>query len=347
MAIYPKMIASNLQAMVPALGNGHWPIIIGLVVVFIGVAWNLTGSEGVSALSVVVTVAVVGLFVLLVTTVVGKSIVSHIQGGKTPTISTESLSWLLFGRAMARAMWNYMGWDNCSTIASEVESPQQTYPRALRYNLVLVALNYCVPVGIMTLTGESSSSWEMGHWVLVAKRYAGSWLSIPIAIFGIASAFAMFVTLMMSYARIVMALARDGWLPRVLGATYGQRRIPVFAIFACAIVWSALLQANFDQLFGLDVMLYGGSLVLQFASLIALRIREPNLSRPFRIWGGLPGVIAVAIPPTALLIGTLFYNRSEQIAGMSVFTFGGLIAVAGVLVCGLRWRSYRSVAASH
>src|SRR6202041_130952 len=29
------------------------------------------------------------------------------------------------------AMWNYMGWDNASTIAGEVEKPQRTYPRAI------------------------------------------------------------------------------------------------------------------------------------------------------------------------------------------------------------------------
>ncbi len=344
MAIYPKLVVSNLEAMAPSLGGSHWPMIIGLSVVAIGVAWNLTGSQGVSALSMAVTVAIVGLFTLLVTIVVGKSVFFHIQGGKTPTVSTEPLSWLLFGRAMSGAMWNYMGWDNCSTIASEVESPQQTYPRALRYNLVLVALNYCLPVGVMALTGESSSSWEMGYWVVIAKRYAGVWLSVPIAMFGIASAFAMFVTLMMSYARIVMVLARDGWLPRFLGNTYGQRRVPVFAILACAVTWSvALLKFKFEQLFGLDVMLYGGSLVLQFAALIALRIREPNLSRPFRIAGGLPGVIVVALLPTVLLVGTLFYSCSEQIAGMSVFTFGTLVALVGVVVYALRRSSYRLV----
>ena len=42
-------------------------------------------------------------------------------------------------------MWNYMGWDNASTIAQEVERPQRTYPRAMIAAVVLVALTYVLP----------------------------------------------------------------------------------------------------------------------------------------------------------------------------------------------------------
>ena len=33
--------------------------------------------------------------------------------------------------AMLVALWNYMGWDNASTVAQEVEHPQRNYPRAM------------------------------------------------------------------------------------------------------------------------------------------------------------------------------------------------------------------------
>ena len=40
------------------------------------------------------------------------------------------------------AMWNYMGWDNASTVAGEVERPRRTYPLAMAGALGLVTLNY-------------------------------------------------------------------------------------------------------------------------------------------------------------------------------------------------------------
>ena len=43
-------------------------------------------------------------------------------------------------------MWNYMGWDNASTIATEVENPQRTYPRAMLWSVFIIALSYIAPV---------------------------------------------------------------------------------------------------------------------------------------------------------------------------------------------------------
>ena len=85
----------------------------------------------------------------------------------TPTTSTvDMIGGLLI------CMWNYMGWDNASTIATEVERPQRTYPRAMLAAVVIVALSYIVPVAAMWMTGLSSE--RMGNWLLGGhRRHAG------------------------------------------------------------------------------------------------------------------------------------------------------------------------------
>ena len=70
---------------------------------------------------------------------------------------------------------------------------------------------------------------------------------------------------------------------------------------------------SFDKLIMLDILLYGASLVLEFLALIVLRIREPQLVRPFRVPGGMFGAIAMAIGPIALLLIALIKNRGEQL----------------------------------
>ena len=52
----------------------------------------------------------------------------------------------IFSAAILIAMWNYMGWDNLSTIAGEVEAPQRTYTRAMLGAVVLVVAGYLLPV---------------------------------------------------------------------------------------------------------------------------------------------------------------------------------------------------------
>ncbi len=72
------------------------------------------------------------------------------------------------------------------------------------------------------------------------------------------------------------------------------------AIIALAIGWGLALNIGFERLVTLDIMIYGASLTLEFVALIVLRIREPELKRPFRVPGGMLGAILIGIPPTLL-----------------------------------------------
>ena len=70
-------------------------------------------------------------------------------------------------------MWNYMGWDNASTIAAEVERPQRTYPRAMILAVVVVSLTYVLPFAAMWLTGVPASAFETGSWADIAGMMGG------------------------------------------------------------------------------------------------------------------------------------------------------------------------------
>jgi amino acid transporter len=89
------------------------------------------------------------------------------------------------------------------------------------------------------------------------------------------------------------------------------------------------LGLGFARLVTLDILLYGGSLALEFVALIVLRFREPSLRRPFRVPGGLPGAIAIGIPPVMLLAFSVIRSEHESILGMSSFAFGMILIAAG------------------
>ena len=100
--------------------------------------------------------------------------------------------------------------------------------------------------------------------------------------------------LTMAYSRLPAAMAQDGLLPRVFASAVPRR--PWVAIFACSAAWALCLGFSFVKLIVLDVLLTGLSMLLEFAALVALRIREPGLARPYRVPGGLSGAIAVGRP---------------------------------------------------
>src|SRR5919109_5244582 len=243
-----------------------------------------------------------------------------------PTTSTvDILGGLLI------CMWNYMGWDNASTIATEVERPQRTYPRAMLAAVGIVGLTYILPVAAVWLTGLAPPAWETGSWADIAGMLGGPLLRFGLALGGMMSGFGMFNALVMSYSRLPLAMAQDGMLPRIFGKLHPRTRAPWVAILACAVGWACCLGLGFARLVTIDILLYGGSLGLEFLALVWLRVREPELPRPFRVPGGLFGAIAVGIAPVMLLGFSVLRSQSEQVLGMSSFAFGMVLIGAGLV----------------
>jgi len=236
------------------------------------------------------------------------------------------------------AMWNYMGWDNASTIAQEVERPQRTYPRAIIAAVILVALSYVLPFSAVYLTGAPSSLFgEDGSWATVAGALGGNiggfeWLRFLIVLGGMMCAFGMFNALVMSYSRLPLAMARDGMLPKVLGKTRRRSNTPWVAIVVCAACWALCLGLGFKRLVTLDIMLYGASLILEFVTLVVLRIKEPGLKREFRVPGGIPGAVLAGVFPLLLLLLAVVESNHETVLGMNGLLFGTLVIFAGFVV---------------
>jgi amino acid transporter len=248
--------------------------------------------------------------------------------------------------ALLFVVWNYMGWDNASTIAAEVENPQRNYIRSMMATVLLVAVSYVLPIAVVALAGIPSSLFVTGSWVAVARMLAAphfgprfaSWLAYIVVAGGALTGIAMFNALMLSYARVPAAMAGDGLLPKAL-ARRMKNGVPWVAVLVCAGAWAFALELNLTRLLELDILLYGLSLVLEFVALAVLRWREPSLPRPFRVPGGRWGAVAIGIAPTALVFFTIFAARADRLTPrLPAILFGAILAAAGPLfyLCTLR-----------
>jgi amino acid transporter len=107
------------------------------------------------------------------------------------------------------------------------------------------------------------------------------------------------------------------------------------AILVLAAGWAMSLGLGFERLVTIDILLYGSSLLLEFIALVVLRIREPNLPRPFKVPGGLLGAVFIGVFPTLLLGFSIFRSDNEQILGISSLLFGVLLIAGGFFAYGL------------
>ena len=135
----------------------------------------------------------------------------------------------------------------------------------------------------------------------------------------------------LSLTRLPYAMAKDGLLPKVLAKRW-PNGVPWASVLVCSIGWALALGFTFERLITIDLVLYGGSLVLEFVALVILRLREPNLHRPFRVPGGVWAVAAMGVGPAILIAFALWAARDERVAGLPALGFAAIIAAAGPLV---------------
>jgi len=332
MAIYPTLFVAYLTQVAPWFREGHRGVMVGLFVVIACAGLNIAGIRVVGITSLWLFFLLSMPFALIVLLSPFKLAVAS-SAPAAPVASTIGSVGLLGGILIA--MWNYMGWDNASTIAQEVERPQRTYPKAMIAAVILVSLTYVVPFAAVYLAGVPAAAFTGdGAWAQVAGLIGGTWhganwLGFLLVLGGMMSAFGMFNALVMSYSRLPLAMAQDGMLPKVFGRTHSKTRAPWVAIVVLATGWALCLGLGFERLVTLDIILYGASLMLEFVTLVVLRIREPELKREFRVPGGLAGAISVGVFPLLVLGLAVLHGGSETVLGMNGLVFGTVIIVAG------------------
>ena len=139
MAIYPKLFVTYLGYFAPQLSPAAvWGA--GLVVIWVPTALNLTGARRVGIGSVLAGTFIVAGFLALSLAALGHA--THAPW--IPFTAPGQSAPRAFAVGLSIAVWNYMGWDNASTVQGEVVSASRTYPRALAFALPLVAAGYLI-----------------------------------------------------------------------------------------------------------------------------------------------------------------------------------------------------------
>jgi amino acid transporter len=331
MAIYPVLFVLYLSRIAPALTAGPRGTLWALAVVLLCTGWNLRGAKSVGQGSVGMFVVLLAPFAVLIAAGFWQGLAGHAH---VLTLLRAPVAAPSFAGAVSVALWNYMGWDNASTVAQEVESPQRNYPRAMLISAALVALTYILPLAAVAVAGIPAGQFSTGAWTDAARTIGGpafgTALAFAVVLGGMLNGAGMFNALMLSYARVPYALAKDGLLPRWLTRTT-SRQVPWASVLVCALAWALALRLSFERLISIDLVLYGGSLLLEFVALVALRLREPSLPRPFRIPGGLGAAIAAGAGPALLIAFALYAARDERVGPLSALAFAAIVSAAGPL----------------
>lgn len=241
-----------------------------------------------------------------------------------PVVSQVPRAASSFGIAMIAVMWAYSGWDWMCFAAGEIKRPERNVPRALILGTIaLTALYVSANLGyICSLRIE-----EMRGVLRIAERSVTAMIGGGGA--GLVAAGVMISTLgcnaagIIPTSRVCFAMSRDGLFFNSAAAVHPRYRTPHVAIvLICA--WSAFLTitGTYEQLYTYVVFT---ALLFNVAGGLAvfkLRRIQPDLKRPYRVWG-YPFVPAVFIISTsALVLSTLVERPVESLLGLCLVALG-------------------------
>lgn len=191
------------------------------------------------------------------------------------------------GTAMMMSLFSFSGWYFSSHVAGETHRPSRTLPLSLMIAMSIVIVLYLTInlVYIYVLPFEQlRASQRVGADTMQAAL--GPMGATLISASVIVSAIGTLNAQLLNYPRIVFALSRDGLFPGTFSVVHPTRKTPANAILIVGFLSALLsLTGSYERIlsyFGFVSQLF---IALGVASLVILRVREPNLQRPYRVWG--------------------------------------------------------------
>ena len=323
LAIYPVLFVTYAGYFYPTLLDHK--IQLCLVFIWLSAGLNILGIVPVGKVSLFLSAIVLTPFIILIVMVF-----YHHSGGSIalPAPSVKGLTLPSLGMALYTIMWNCLGWDNTTTYAEEVEKPVRSYLIAIIIAFVLVIVLYFLVIWSSLLSGINAKTLNDNLFPALGELVGGHWLGSFLAIGGMASCLGIYASVLLSVSRVPMVMAEDNLLPEKLNKRHKRFNTPYISIIICSIVVSAMVNWDLESLFIIDVTIYGAGLALEYISLIKLRIKEPDVHRPFKIPLGIPGLCIALLLPFGIyfvaLTGALMSKENGLLA--AVFAIATLLS---------------------
>jgi APA family basic amino acid/polyamine antiporter len=193
--------------------------------------------------------------------------------------------WSGIMRAASIIFFAYVGFDAVSTAAQEAKNPQRDVSFGIMAGLLICTLLYILMAGVLTgLLPYTQLNDAAPVAVALDAHPELRWLSnwvIPGALFGLTS---VILVLILGQARIMLALSRDGLLPKSLGSIHPKFRTPHVATAITGVF--ALIMAGVLPIDILSELVSIGTLlafIMVCIGVLVLRHTRPELPRPFRV----------------------------------------------------------------
>ena len=331
-AIAPAAIATFIGAYVESLGlfgiTDGWWVYLAVYLLFIGI--HLTGvGEALKVMFVITAIALAGLLVFAIAGI-GSFDAANLTD-IAPTDAAGASSFLPFGylgiwAAVPFAIWFFLAIEGVPLAAEEAKDPARNVPRG-----IIAAMGVLLITGTTVLVlaaGSGGAQLISASGNPLVEALGDSTLAKVVNYIGLAGLIASFFSIIYAYSRQLFALSRAGYLPKRLSVV-NSRKAPVLALIVPGVIGFVLSLTGQGAML-LNMAVFGAALsyVLMMISHIVLRVREPDMPRPYRTPGGIV-TTSFALVIAALSVVATFLVDSTA-ATWCLVVFAAFIAYFGL-----------------
>jgi len=317
--------------------NGVTCLAIGLVL--LAVLLLMRGIKAVSKISWVLWAGVMATLAWVIVSGLTHVNVHQIFDFPPNAFAFDRSFFLGLGSALIFATYDYWGYYNVCFLGAEVKDPERNIPRSLLLSIIFVAIIYMLlnisVVGVLPwkeLQAIAATDLRFYTVSTVMQRIYGDWAGSVVTILVIWTGFASIFSLLLGYSRVPYAAALDGNYFKRFAAVHPRFHIPHVALMTLGFTAAAFCLFRLrDLIAALVVIRVCLQFLLQGVGLIALRTREPNAPRPFRMWlYPLPALLSI-VGFSFLLVSRENFSREIKIASV--------IALSGAMIFLIRaWK---------
>jgi amino acid transporter len=319
-ASYAVLFADYLAKYFPALvGWRHYLVSLALISLLAYV--NIRGIQMVGIVATILEFSVlIPVFLLC-----GIAAAKWHHNPFHPMIPPHVPPFQVFGVGLALGLWLYSGYEQCSSVAEEIEEPQRNYPRALAIVVPLSIATYFLPALFSLAALGNWEHWNTAYLSTAGELIGGGWLGSLITVAAMLGNISLLNATVLTSTRMPSSMSEDGYLPPLFADKHPKFGTPWIAILISSAIFALLAFHTMAQL--LTVYVWLRILVTVLTVLAAWRMRrlQPQLQRPFRIPRGKAGLAYVVLAP--ILMGALALVGSDKFA----LKWGPVPVVLGVV----------------
>ena len=324
-SIAPAAIATFIGGYVESLGlfgiHKGWWVYLAAFVIFIGI--HLAGvGEALRLMFVITAIALLGLVIFAVSAI-GHFDVANLTDIAPDTAALGASSFLPHGylgiwAAIPFAIWFFLAVEGVPLAAEETANPERNVPRGIIAAMTVLIIT-CVTVLFLTAGAGGADAMSTVDDPLVQALGGTGFAAKAVNYIGLFGLIASFFSIIYAYSRQTVALSRAGYLPTSLSVT-NKRKAPTLALIVPGIVGFLLSLTGHGDLI-LNMAVFGAALsyVLMMISHIVLRVREPEMKRPYRTPGGIVTTGFALVIAVVALIAT--FVVSPVAAGLCLAVF--------------------------